>query len=111
MQNNLEAALAYAEKFNFSVIPIRPENNTLYPMGRTPETPSDGGGVKAWWKQWPKAMIGIVTGEISGIFVVDCDTAAGYESVQKLIPDNLLFPVERTPRRWHLFLNGSKDYN
>lgn len=112
MQNNLEAALAYAEKFNFSVIPIRPENKHPYiQWGEHQKRRATADEIKAWWKQWPKAMIGIVTGEISGIFVVDCDTAAGYESVQKLIPDNLLFPVERTPRGgWHLFFKWFKDY-
>lgn len=112
MQNNLAAALQYAEKFNFSVIPIRPENKQPYIKWTDHQKRrATAEEIRQWWSKWPKAMIGIVTGEISGIFVVDCDTAAGYESVQKLIPDNLLFPLERTPRGgWHLFFKWLKDY-
>jgi hypothetical protein len=112
MQNNLEAALAYAEKFNFSVIPVRPDDKKPYiKWTEHQKRRATIDEIKAWWKQWPGAMIGIVTGEISGIFVVDCDTAAGYEAVQKLIPDNLLFPVARTPRGgWHLYFKWLSEY-
>ena len=49
-------------------------------------------------------MVAIVTGEISGICAVDCDTPAGYETVQKLLPDSFLLPIARTPRGgWHLY--------
>lgn len=112
MQNNLEAALTYAKKFQFSVIPIRPEDKKPYiPWLDHQNRRATVEEIQSWWKKWSNAMIGIVTGEISGIFVVDCDTAAGYESVQKLIPDNLLFPVERTPRGgWHLYFKWLSEY-
>ncbi len=110
--NNLDAAFEYAERFQFSIIPIRPDNKKPYIKWESHQkkkaTPEE---IRQWWKQWPAAMIGIVTGEISGIFVVDCDTAEGYESVQKLIPDNLLFPLERTPRGgWHLYFKWLSEY-
>lgn len=112
MQNNLEAALAYADKFNFSVIPVRPDNKKPY-IGWIDyqKKRATADEIRQWWSKWPTAMIGIVTGEISGIFVVDCDTAAGYESVQKLIPDSLLCPIERTPRGgWHLYFKWLSEY-
>jgi len=60
--------------------------------------------IRDWWGKWPTAMIGIVTGEISGVFVIDCDTPEGYESIQKLLPENLVMPIARTPRGgWHLW--------
>jgi len=43
-------------------------------------------------------MIGIVTGEISGILVVDCDTPDGRESVEHLLPELLEIPTAHTPR-------------
>src|SRR5690606_25448080 len=37
-------------------------------------------------------------------FVIDCDTREGYQAIQKHIPENLLFPMARTPRDgWHLW--------
>ena len=33
--------------------------------------------IEAWWKKWPYANIGIVTGQVSGIVVVDIDPRHG----------------------------------
>jgi putative DNA primase/helicase len=38
---------------------------------------TDLGQIRAWWRQWPKANIGIATGEISGFFVLDIDPRHG----------------------------------
>jgi hypothetical protein len=34
---------------------------------------TDARQIEAWWRQWPDANIGIATGAISGIAVVDID--------------------------------------
>jgi len=58
-----------------------------------------------WWTAYPGANIGIVTGRISGILVIDCDTPEGYEAIKKLIPEATILPIARTPRGgWHLYL-------
>lgn len=36
--------------------------------------------IKDWWAQWPDANIGIATGPISGIIVVDVDTGKGADT-------------------------------
>ena len=36
--------------------------------------------IKAWWKRWPDANIGIATGQTSGIFVLDVDGDVGKAS-------------------------------
>ncbi len=103
MLNALQAALAYAGR-GFSVIPVQPDKKPFIPWidyQKRRATPEE---ITAWWGKWPTAMIGIVTGEISGIFVIDCDTPEGYEAIQKLLPDALLFPIAQTPRGgWHLW--------
>lgn len=38
---------------------------------------SDPAQIEAWWRQWPQANVGIVTGRLSGIAVVDLDGVAG----------------------------------
>jgi hypothetical protein len=111
MPNSLEAALDYAER-GFSVIPISPDLDQKGKARKNPflqwtefqkrrATPEE---IRGWWKKWPRAMVGIVTGEISGIFVIDCDTREGYEAIQALLPEVLILPIARTPRGgWHLW--------
>lgn len=97
------SALAYTAQ-GFSVIPCRPDKKPYLPWTEFQQRGATAEEIKSWWRQWPKAMIGICTGEISGIFVIDCDTREGYEAIQKLLPDALLLPIARTPRGgWHLW--------
>ena len=105
MTNTLDTALYYTEKMNFSIIPINPKNKKPFFPWKTYQTRrATQDEIKAWWQKYPKAMIGIATGKLSGIFVIDCDTKGGYEAIQKLIPDSLIFPIARTPRGgWHLY--------
>lgn len=112
MQNNfLQPALDYAER-GYSVIPIRPDKKPFIPWSDYQKRRATPDEIRAWDTIYPMAMIGIVTGDISGIFVIDCDTHEGYEAIQKLIPDSLILPIARTPRGgWHLWFRypvGSK---
>lgn len=40
--------------------------------------------VRKWWQRWPTANIAVLTGKLSGIIVLDVDSAEGEEVVQKL---------------------------
>jgi len=53
--------------------------------------------IKKWWDKWPNAMIGIVTGKISGVTVIDPDTQSGVECVESLLPESLEIPTVDTP--------------
>lgn len=51
--------------------------------------------IEAWWKIWPSANIGIVTGNASGFFVLDVDSndsiedpKEGFATMRKLQPSN-----------------------
>jgi hypothetical protein len=68
----LEAALDYAR----CGIPVFPCN----PLDKRPLTPNgfkdaskDEAQIRAWWGRWPNAMIGVPTGSVSGMWVVDLD--------------------------------------
>lgn len=113
MQTNaMQAALTYADKYGFSIIPVKAtDKKPFIPWAEYQKRPATAEEIRAWWGKWPKAMIGICTGEVSGVFVVDCDTPEGFETVQKLIPDSLLMPTARTPRGgWHLYFRWLQDY-
>jgi len=103
MLNTLQAALDYAGR-GFSVIPVRPDKKPFLPWAEYQKRRPPAEEIREWWEKWPRAMIGIVTGEISGVLVIDCDTREGFEAIQKLLPDALLLPIARTPRGgWHLW--------
>ncbi len=107
--NFLQAALDYA-RHGFSIIPCRPDKKPYLPWIEYQKRRATTDEIRGWWGKWPFAMIGIVTGEISGILIIDCDTREGYEAIQRLLPDALLIPVGRTPRGgWHLYFLFPKD--
>lgn len=112
MPNNLlQAALDYRERHGFSVIPVRPDKKPFLPWTEYQKRQATAEEIRSWWGKWPGAMIGICTGEVSGVFVVDCDTPEGFDAVQKLIPESMILPIARTPRGgWHLYFRWSNDY-
>jgi hypothetical protein len=98
--SRLQAAAFYAER-GWYVFLIHCVRNGRCTCGRTDcsgpgKHPRTGNGLKdastdpetirGWWKRWPDANVGIVTGEVSGIVVVDIDPRyQGDESLEKLI--------------------------
>ncbi|MBR5606455.1 MAG: bifunctional DNA primase/polymerase, partial [Verrucomicrobia bacterium] len=74
MENKLlDEALKYATKFGWAVFPV--SNKTKKPL--TPHGCKDAkktpGPIKAWWKKWPDANIGVATGSLSNLVVIDLD--------------------------------------
>lgn len=100
--NNLEAALAYSDK-SFSVIPIRPDKKPFIQWQDFQKRRATKEEIKKWFSQWPKANVGIVTGGISGVFVVDCDSQEAYEKIQAMLPECFLTAIVKTPRGYHLY--------
>src|SRR5215217_7518631 len=42
--------------------------------------------IAAWWKRWPKALIGVPTGKRSGIFVLDIDRLPAVAELAGALP-------------------------
>ena len=87
----VDHALAYAER-GWHVFPIHSvvgegcscNNNACEDQGKHPRTPhglldatTEADIIRDWWSQWPNANIGVRTGKISGIVVVDIDSKQG----------------------------------
>ncbi len=106
----LQSALEYLQKHNFSVIPVKPDKKPYikwedFQKRRPTETE-----VKEWWNKWPSAMIGIVTGEISDLFIIDIDTKEGQANIEQFIPDSLITPTVLSPRGGnHLYFRNPKE--
>jgi len=70
--SEVEAALEYA-RHGMPVFPCNPlDKKPLTPHGFKDAT-RDEAQIRAWWTQWPNAMIGAPTGPRSGMWVVDTD--------------------------------------
>ncbi len=77
----------------------------LHDASRHPEQ------VCVWWDRWPSANIGLVTGEPSGVVVVDVDGPEGIESLARYgtLPKTI---VQTTGRGRHLlFARGVRIAN
>ena len=94
----ISAALQYLKR-GFSVIPVNPKNKKPFIPWKDYQTRhSTEDEVLQWWGENPRAMIGLVTGAISGLAVIDIDTPEGKERMNGILPDSFLAPTVRTPR-------------
>ena len=87
MTSNLDAALAYARK-GYPVFPC--SENTKIPFKNTngsKDATTDLDKITEWWSKFPNANIAMLTGSISGLYVVDID-----------VPASELMP--RLPQTW-----------
>jgi len=118
-QELLAAALTYAG-LGWRVLPLhtplsgggcscgRPDCPPQH-HGKHPRTPhglhdatTDPEIIREWWTRWPTANIGIVTGEQSGIIVLDVDGPEGQDALRELsLP---LTPAVTTGKGTHYYL-------
>lgn len=68
----LKAALEYVEH-GFYVFPLTPRSKKPLTRNGFKNASNDSEQIKAWWGKTPNANIGIATGKISGLMVVDID--------------------------------------
>lgn len=69
------AALDYAARGWF-VLPLKPRGKTPLTQHGLKDATIDPAALRAWWKQWPGANIGIAC-EPSGLAVIDIDAKSG----------------------------------
>lgn len=95
--DNLTHALQYREA-GFGVIPVGPNKKPRLKWEPYQKEKASEFDIKKWWIRWPDSMIGIVTGSISGICVIDIDTPQGKAAIDEILPDSLITPTASTPR-------------
>jgi len=54
--------------------------------------------IKKWFEQFDNPNIGIVTGAISNLLVVDCDSQEAIDQIEDTLPENFEVPISSTPR-------------
>jgi hypothetical protein len=126
-----DAALAYA-KWDFRVLPLHHPISALSrvgpdalrcscsdlgcgPVGKHPRTRNglhdatrDPDQLLCWWRRWPQANIGLVTGEL--VDVLDVDGPVGRAALRRWAGQHQLSlegPLVRTGSGWHYCLAAS----
>lgn len=110
----VDHALEY-RNLGFSVIPLI-QGGKIPPKGFSPVEYRDKiateDQIKGWWSNNPNYNIGIITGKLSNLLVIDIDTDEGYENMNQYIPDTIVTPTAKTPRGGqHLYFKYPKDCN
>jgi len=94
-QTKLQIALAYA-KNGFAVFPLCQNSKSPLKNSRSfHEATTDDKIITQWWEKNPNYNIGIATGEVSDIWVLDIDTndgKKGDESLQMIEEENSPLP-------------------
>lgn len=73
MGNCLDAAIKYATQYGWAVFPVRPESKKPYTPHGCLDAKKDVGAIRAWWRKWPDASVGVATGSASNLIVIDED--------------------------------------
>jgi hypothetical protein len=98
----LKAALKY-QSMGFSVIPVR-QNKKPYISWQSHQTErATDSKIQQWWEKWPSANIGIVTGKVSGVDVIDTDSEDGWDALNQFLSENFETPISKTPKGRHVF--------
>ena len=64
--------------------------------------------IDLWWDKYPNANVGIVTGKISDITVIDVDGEKGNASLKTIkLP---ITKMVKTPNGWHLYFKYNSSY-
>ncbi len=109
-KNPAKAALDYAERgiavFPFTVL-IHENEAKKKPLCRHgyKDATTDITTVRAWWDQWPNALIGVPAGSVNQLFVLDIDTEATKKAFFVFCAKLGFCPEEtaweKTPRGYH----------
>lgn len=102
---NLEAALGYCQK-GYSVIPVGPDKRPLISWKDHQEKKATMDEVIGWWKTFPDALIGIVTGPISDLTVIDVEEGGDFGVVTEET-----FTVKTGGGGRHFFFKYDSDFN
>lgn len=111
--NMLSCAILYLETYKFSIIPVNCKTKKpLISWEKYQKQFPTKTELKDWWTKWPTAGIGIITGKLSNLAVIDIDEPQGKEHLADLIPDSLSLPIVVTPgggEHWYFAYPANTD--
>jgi hypothetical protein len=94
----LKSALWYRQHKEFSVIPVGQDKKPLIKWQQYQTEKPAIEQVNEWWSsKFKGANVGIVTGAISNLTVIDIDSNEGLDTIEQITPDGLITPTATTP--------------
>jgi len=102
----LDNALSYLNR-GFSVIPVKPDKKPFVKWEGFQKRRTTPEQIGQWWKSWPNAMIGVVTGPISGIVVIDVDDPdKGMERLAEYLTTGQVPTVQTPGGGYHFYFKA-----
>ena len=110
---NLAAAAVKYRSRGFSVIPVGADKKPIIEWKAFQQDPACQDEIEHWWETYPDANVGIVTGKVSGLVVLDLDGDESLPAAKQLaLPETW---VAKTGRGWHVYFrhpgNGTQISN
>jgi Bifunctional DNA primase/polymerase, N-terminal len=106
----LLSALWYVEKLGFSVLPVGNDKKPLIKWEELQTRLPSKKEILEWWLKYPDANVGIITGKVSNLAVIDIDDPKIDNETIKGIEQYLEPPACVTPRGGrHLYFRYPKD--
>ena len=103
----INAALEYID-MGYSIIPIQANKKPYVKWIEFQKKAANREQVAEWWGKWPDAMIGMVSGKVSGIYLVDADSETAGKHIRETCPD-IIDPQVKTPNGWHWWFKSDED--
>ena len=82
MRSNIAAVIALSLKFGWKVFPAKPTDKSPYINGWKHRATADAKKIEQLFEPFPDAIIGLPTGPINGLTVLDLDLKNGVDGVQ-----------------------------
>ena len=82
MTSNIANALELSSRFGWKLFPAKPADKSPYINGWQQRATADAIEIERLFDPFPDAMIGIPTGPINGLTVLDLDLKNGVDGVQ-----------------------------
>lgn len=94
----LETALAYLKQGISITLSDPKSKRPIYKWSEFQQKLPTESQIKAMFQAHPKAMLSIITGELSHIMVVDCDSPEAIQQVEDALPDSFEPIIAVSPR-------------
>lgn len=92
-----EAAGKYLN-LGYSIIPVGKDKKPLISWEKFQKERADLAQVTEWLKKYPSMNLAIITGAISGLTVIDCDSQDAIEAFKGMADEGFKTPTQSTPR-------------
>lgn len=92
----LESAIDFLKR-GFSMIPVGNDKKPKIQWKKYQNIRATKEEIKKWWEKNPESNLAIVTGRISNLTVIDCDSPKASEVISSMIPSDVKVPIVNSP--------------